>query len=592
MAADRRSGSSGVMKRTRLYWLMFGLTIILISSIWVQRTYAQDGAPVCPPGFYWDRLSGVGCVQEDCFAVGYLNYDGHCVCLEGYQGCYEPINYDIGFDPNLCYPFCPYSKLISCIQAPAVCPSFAAPLSADESSPWNFLPPFLDSEIAQNLSRVFTGPNAHAPTPREALTGATVATALLGSWVALDWLRDQEFWQDMWDGIQDDLRAQFNKLVAGTKLEVGKKVAEQEAPKLSDRLDALAEKYGSAASKDMMGLDKADKKKDQKKDEKKVADPDGFDEDVDKLADEFLKVTDPPKIENVPQAKARRTVWGTLVNAKSKIFDGDEAMIILKELGKLDQNTPRDAKIPMTREGLDGKIGTPDGGGAKEIVLPSGRKIIVTKIEAIGFEGGGKDVPDGHGPSEIDFGKGVVITAQVAELPEKPQAPAPKPAPSGGKSAPAPSQGSAPPSGGPSGQPSGPPSAGGQAPSGGPGGSPPAGDQAPGPGPSGQTPQPPPPPADSDQGEVIEVPPPEGTGGKSPEEYEKWLNETLVTYVDPETGESWKMRRSTRDLLEEAWDLLYGDGWDPNQPTPPDHPTPPDQGMIISDEIDSPDENF
>jgi hypothetical protein len=289
-------------------------------------------------------------------------------------------------------------------------------------------------------------------------------------------------------------------MIDNIKIGAGKQVAEKEAPKLSDRLDAWSKKYGSAASKDMMGLDEANKKKN----EKKAAAPDKVDEKADKPTDKSkksdkldpAKASGKPKISDVPQAKARKVVEGKPISTKSRVFDDEEAMIILKEHGKLDQNTPKDAKIPMTRAGLDNKIGTHADGKAREITLPSGRKIIVTKVEGIVFQSG-LDTPDGHGPKQIDLGKGIAITVELAEEMEPP-APAPKPAPS--------AQPSSPPSGG---KPAGPqpPTPGGATPGGGPPGQPAV--PPPGSGPHPGQPAAPPPSGGSPAGGQPSAPPPQ-----------------------------------------------------------------------------------
>ena len=92
----------------------------LIALMAAQPAMAQDGGPECPSGFVWQRMSGVGCVQENCFGVANakLSYTGACICLDGYRGCYEPVD-SSGVE---CGPFCPVSQLVGCVDPDALCP--------------------------------------------------------------------------------------------------------------------------------------------------------------------------------------------------------------------------------------------------------------------------------------------------------------------------------------------------------------------------------------------------------------------------------------------------------------------------------------
>jgi len=97
-----------------------GLSIALIPA---QPATAQDGGPECPAGFVWQRMSGVGCVQENCFDVANakLSYTSACICLDGYKPCYEPVD-SSGVE---CGPNCPVSALVGCVGADALCPGEA-----------------------------------------------------------------------------------------------------------------------------------------------------------------------------------------------------------------------------------------------------------------------------------------------------------------------------------------------------------------------------------------------------------------------------------------------------------------------------------
>ncbi len=112
------------MTRTLVRWLPF--LGVLCLFLCLTRPVAAQG-PQCPPGFVWQRLSGVGCVQGDCLQIpnAHLSYEGHCICNEGYVGCYEPVDY-AQFDGNKCKPFCPASRLVQCVPKGSLCPGQVA----------------------------------------------------------------------------------------------------------------------------------------------------------------------------------------------------------------------------------------------------------------------------------------------------------------------------------------------------------------------------------------------------------------------------------------------------------------------------------
>jgi len=108
-----------LLKRSHLIKLLFlFLALILLFGDSSQVAQSQ---PQCPPGFSFAPSSGVGCVQSNCYDIGFLDYTGHCTCPQDKTGCFEPVDYD-SFDINTCTPFCPYSRLISCIEPGGTCP--------------------------------------------------------------------------------------------------------------------------------------------------------------------------------------------------------------------------------------------------------------------------------------------------------------------------------------------------------------------------------------------------------------------------------------------------------------------------------------
>jgi len=91
-------------------------TILVILLLFVLPVFAVE----CPPGFEWQRMSGVGCVQKDCVSKGgSYGYTQNCFCRED-KSCYEAVNYS-QFDGNNCKPFCPYSRLIGCVEPGEKC---------------------------------------------------------------------------------------------------------------------------------------------------------------------------------------------------------------------------------------------------------------------------------------------------------------------------------------------------------------------------------------------------------------------------------------------------------------------------------------
>lgn len=108
----------------------------------------------CPPGFRWERMSGVGCVQTDCVAVGgSYGYTKNCLCRD-MKSCSEFVDYS-GFDKSKCGPNCPVSRLLMCVPPGQLCPSEVKSVKAGEAadSPIEVLG---DSGIKERVETVFT----------------------------------------------------------------------------------------------------------------------------------------------------------------------------------------------------------------------------------------------------------------------------------------------------------------------------------------------------------------------------------------------------------------------------------------------------
>lgn len=96
---------------------------VLLFFVLLLLGVVNASAVECPPGFKWVRMSGVGCVQENCMEIenAKLSYTSSCICIDGYKGCYEPVDYT-NFDKSKCGPNCPYSRLIACVKPGEPCP--------------------------------------------------------------------------------------------------------------------------------------------------------------------------------------------------------------------------------------------------------------------------------------------------------------------------------------------------------------------------------------------------------------------------------------------------------------------------------------
>ncbi|NYZ78774.1 hypothetical protein H0N99_01355 [Candidatus Micrarchaeota archaeon] len=99
--------------------IMTRVITLIILMAFILPVFAVE----CPPGFHWERMSGVGCVQDDCAAKGGgYTYTKECWCGDTVRACYGAVNYS-GFDAKKCSSFCPISKFIGCADANGKCPN-------------------------------------------------------------------------------------------------------------------------------------------------------------------------------------------------------------------------------------------------------------------------------------------------------------------------------------------------------------------------------------------------------------------------------------------------------------------------------------
>lgn len=194
----------------------FAFTIVLMilylsPYLHMESTvYAQD--PIeCPPGFFWSRMSGVGCQQEDCFDVGNsrYSYTGSCICNEGYTACTEPVDYD-SFDGARCYPFCPSARVVACVTPDTTCPGEGqAPVAPVESEteaetsqditadspsePADLHSPGEEpsnqeevSDLVIDFEEWMTAGKTSGPSPERAAAAGAATCTLIGVWVLIN----------------------------------------------------------------------------------------------------------------------------------------------------------------------------------------------------------------------------------------------------------------------------------------------------------------------------------------------------------------------------------------------------------------------
>jgi hypothetical protein len=183
--------------------LVCGCALALLPALIApQPAAAQDGGPECPSGFVWQRMSGVGCVQEDCFNVpnAKLSYTSDCICLDGYKPCYEPVD----SSGVACGPNCPMSRLVGCVDPDALCPGEQPaggqpaddqpaddqPANAAGSDPAGTTdgntPTVSVDNLVKDLEEFLAGQGVSKPTPGKAAAGGAALSALVGAWVLVN----------------------------------------------------------------------------------------------------------------------------------------------------------------------------------------------------------------------------------------------------------------------------------------------------------------------------------------------------------------------------------------------------------------------
>jgi len=178
--------------------------VLLLALTLAGPAAAQDGGPECPSGFVWQRMSGVGCVQEGCTSIpnAKLSYTSSCICLDEYRGCYEPVD----SSGVACGPNCPASRLVACVSADALCPGEqpandqptgdqpAEAAGPEPAGPADSEAPSSDDrtttvsvdDLAKDLEQFLAGKGVTRTTPGKAAAGSAALSALIAAWVLVN----------------------------------------------------------------------------------------------------------------------------------------------------------------------------------------------------------------------------------------------------------------------------------------------------------------------------------------------------------------------------------------------------------------------
>ena len=198
-----------VQRNCYLYLLLTALALAGISLF--SHTISVQAQVPCPPGFHFEPMSGVGCVQDKCPTSGNMHYSStqRCICNDGYYGCTKPI--DPGFDMTLCGPHCPQNELVACVASPKECPAGATPdsdptggVSAGPAQPAQPIPEsgeqkpepenseqksnddaaqITTADLVKNLEEFLAGSDAPDLKSRNAAVAAAATAALLAAWI-------------------------------------------------------------------------------------------------------------------------------------------------------------------------------------------------------------------------------------------------------------------------------------------------------------------------------------------------------------------------------------------------------------------------
>ena len=147
------------------------LGLLLIAAAGQTRAATSDPTgSTCPDGYHWERLSGVGCVQNNLPPNARYSYTSAAICNDGFIGVHEPGPNDYGADPNASY-------LVACLtQAELDARNAATPTPAANGNGGG---PALGAGPLDKLASGLIEEGVSQPNPADADLGGLAATGVL-----------------------------------------------------------------------------------------------------------------------------------------------------------------------------------------------------------------------------------------------------------------------------------------------------------------------------------------------------------------------------------------------------------------------------
>lgn len=147
-----------------------GLLLLVLSQ---QARGASPTPAVCPDGFHWERMSGVGCVQTKLPPHAQYSYTSAAICSDPYVAVWAPGPNAYGTDPNTNY-------LVECITAAeAAARASAGPGATPRSLDGGDADDQLGSGPLDQLAGGLAADGTVAPDQRDADLGGVAATGVL-----------------------------------------------------------------------------------------------------------------------------------------------------------------------------------------------------------------------------------------------------------------------------------------------------------------------------------------------------------------------------------------------------------------------------
>ena len=350
-----------------------GVIAALFALGWAQDVRAQDEGPVCPPGFEWQRMSGVGCVQVDCAeAGGRYSYTSACICDDGLKACTEEVDYS-NFDQESCGIFCPGSRVVACVAADDLCPGEEPPeVVIPTEPPLEIAPPPIEREPEPAglgpVEHFIIGGEYEPPDPLRAAAAAAASTLMLSGWALLQRL------------------GQRNLPAAGKRrVETGGGGLAGGSGSGAQASGVVREKGGELFTG---GMDVVDRWPGGGGDQAKAP-------------------------VQAPATRPERSapVSGLTLNPHSEVFYGEDALMILQEMEKLPWTLQKTDRARLGDVGLNGLAGTHPDGRPRRMTIPSGREIVVGRVLSVAYAGA-------SAPAFIEFTEKLALTAELVDVAE------------------------------------------------------------------------------------------------------------------------------------------------------------------------------